>query len=218
MTELDRSSARGHVFVIAAPSGTGKTTLCRRLLERDSRLRLSVSHTTRPIRNGEVDGDDYHFVASKKAFRDLTDAGAFLEHAEYNSNLYGTSLAALEVPLAAGADVLLEIEVQGAEQVKAKRPDACLIFLLPPSLEVLEERLRGRKTDSEEVIQHRMALVDRELAAASHFDFAVVNDDLERAVDEVMKVIEAVRRGATTDLVETFGREAVLGRWHARQA
>lgn len=211
-------SPRGHVFVIAAPSGTGKTTLCRRLLERDHRLRLSVSHTTRPRRSGEVDGVDYHFVDSKKAFRDLTDAGVFLEHAEYNNNLYGTSSEAIDAHLSNGDDVLLEIEVQGAEQVKEKRPDATLIFLLPPTLAVLEERLRGRKTDSEEVIQHRMALVDRELAAADHFDFAVVNDDLERAVDEVLQVIEAVRADRSDAIAGLFGRATVLGRWHAGQA
>jgi len=115
---------RGHVFVIAAPSGTGKTTLCRLLLKRDSGLTLSVSHTTRSKRAGEVDGKDYHFVSSNKAFRQLKDDGIFLEHAEYNGNLYGTSWAAIESPIAAGEDVLLEIEVQGAEQVKAKRPDS----------------------------------------------------------------------------------------------
>lgn len=208
---------RGHVFVIAAPSGTGKTTLCRRLLERDPCLRLSVSHTTRAPRPGEEDGVDYHFVPSKRAFRELTDQGAFLEHAEYNNNLYGTSWAAIEDPLEEGFDVLLEIEVQGAEQVKKRRPEACLIFLLPPSLEILERRLRSRNTDSEDVIEHRMALVDRELAAAPLFDFAVVNDDLDRAVDEVLEIIEAVREGRPASIARRFGREVVLGRWHARQ-
>lgn len=217
MIDVPKASASGHIFVIAAPSGTGKTTLCRRLLERDRGLKLSVSHTTRPMRKGEVDGVDYHFVSSKKAFRELTDARAFLEHAEYNSNLYGTSWAAIEASVHSGEDVLLEIEVQGAEQVKAKRPEACLVFLLPPSLAVLEERLRGRQTDSEEVIQHRMALVDRELAAASHFDFAVVNDDLERAESEVLEVIRGVRAGTASELADRFGREAVLERWHAQQ-
>lgn len=217
MIEAAPDVSRGHVFVIAAPSGTGKTTLCRLLLQRDPRLTLSVSHTTRPMRKGEVDGRDYHFVPSKKEFRKLTDEGAFLEHAEYNNNLYGTSWAAIEAPLDSGDDVLLEIEVQGAEQVKKKRPDACLVFLLPPSLAVLEERLRGRKTDSEEVIQHRMALVDRELAAAGLFDFAVVNDDLDRAVGEVLEVITSVREGRERDLADGFGREAVLARWHAEQ-
>jgi guanylate kinase len=211
-------ASRGHVFVIAAPSGTGKTTLCRKLLERDGRLKLSVSHTTRSMRKGEVDGVDYHFVESKKVFRELTDAGDFLEHAEYNGNLYGTSWGAIDAPGAAGQDVLLEIEVQGAEQVKSARPDACLIFLLPPSMEILEKRLRGRQTDSEEVIQHRMALADRELAAAGHFDYAVVNDELERAVDDVLAVIEGVREGRDTETRERFGRAKVLARWHEDQS
>jgi guanylate kinase len=170
------------------------------------------------MRSGEVDGKHYHFVASKKEFRDLTDRGIFLEHAEYNNNLYGTSLDAVEEPVAAGDDVLLEIEVQGAEQVKAKLPDACLIFLLPPSLSVLEERLRGRRTDSEEVIQHRMALVDRELAAAGHFDFAVINDDLDRAVDEVLQIIEGVRSGDLAAVNQRHGRAGVLDAWQAAQA
>lgn len=210
------SGSRGSVFVIAAPSGTGKTTLCRRILERDRNLRLSVSHTTRPQREGERDGEDYHFVTAE-AFRGLVDEQGFIEHAEYNGNLYGTSWEAIEAPLDEGRDVVLEIEVQGAEQVKERRPDACLIFLLPPSLEVLERRLRGRRTDSAEVIQRRMALVDRELAAAPFFDFAVINDELDRAVDEVLLVIEAVRAGKTEPLTERFGRHAVLERWHAAQ-
>ena len=210
------ASPRGHIFVIAAPSGTGKTTLCRHLLERDARLRLSVSHTTRPMRSGEEEGVHYHFV-SVKAFRDLNERNAFLEHAGYGDNLYGTSLEAIEGPLEAGEDVVLEIEVQGAEQVKERRPDACLIFLLPPSLAVLEERLRGRGTDREDVIQRRMALVDRELAAARLFDFAVVNDELARAVDEVLELISGVRQGRSWSLTERFGREAVLARWRAQQ-
>ncbi|MBW1882497.1 MAG: guanylate kinase, partial [Deltaproteobacteria bacterium] len=121
MTNATSASPRGHIFVIAAPSGTGKTTLCRHLLERDPRLRLSVSHTTRAIRSGEEDGVHYHFV-SEKAFRDLDQCNAFLEHAAYGDNLYGTSWAAIEAPLEAGEDVVLEIEVQGAEQVKRRRP------------------------------------------------------------------------------------------------
>ncbi len=216
MTNATSASPRGHIFVIAAPSGTGKTTLCRHLLVRDPRLRLSVSHTTRAIRSGEEDGVHYHFV-SEKAFRDLDERSAFLEHAAYGDNRYGTSWAAIEAPLEAGEDVVLEIEVQGAEQVKRRRPDACLIFLLPPSLEVLEERLRGRDTDCEEVIQRRLALVDRELAAARLFDFAVVNDQLTRAVDEVLELISGLRQGRSESLSRRFGREAVLARWRAQQ-
>ena len=208
MTNATSASPRGHIFVIAAPSGTGKTTLCRHLLVRDPRLRLSVSHTTRAIRSGEEDGVHYHFV-SEKAFRDLDERSAFLEHAAYGDNRYGTSWAAIEAPLEAGEDVVLEIEVQGAEQVKRRRPDACLIFLLPPSLEVLEERLRGRDTDCEEVIQRRLALVDRELAAARLFDFAVVNDQLTRAVDEVLELISGLRQGRSAAGLEKRPRAAL---------
>ena len=206
----------GHIFVVAAPSGTGKTTICRMLLERDPRLRLSVSHTTRAPRTGEVDGVDYHFVSTAE-FRALNREGAFLEHAEYGNNLYGTSWKAIDQPLLEGDDVILEIEVQGAEQVKSRRPDANLIFLLPPSLAVLEERLRGRKTDAEAVIQKRMALVDRELAAARLFDYAVVNDDLDAAVERVLDVIEAIREGRAEEIAKTHGRSVVLAAWEAAQ-
>jgi guanylate kinase len=210
------AAANGHVFVIAAPSGTGKTTICRRILERDPRLRLSVSHTTRKPRAGEVDGVHYHFV-SDKSFRELVDADAFLEHAEYGGNAYGTSWRAIEEPLEAGHDVVLEIEVQGAAQIRDRMPGACLIFLLPPSLEVLEQRLRGRHTDEEAVIQRRMSLVDRELAAAHIFDYAIVNDDLETAVSQVLDVIGAVREGRAAAVAKRHGRAAVMTDWNARQ-
>jgi guanylate kinase len=213
---MSSAVTRGHVFVIAAPSGTGKTTLCRKILERDPRLRLSVSHTTRPKRPGEKEGEHYHFVTTD-AFRKLVDANGFLEHAEYNGNLYGTSWASIEAPLETGDDVVLEIEVQGAEQVKKRRPEACLIFLLPPSLVVLEKRLRGRGTDADDVIQRRMALVDRELDAAPLFDYAVINDVLDRAVDDVLEVMAAVRGHKTEGIRDRFGRAAVLRRWHAAQ-
>jgi guanylate kinase len=208
---------RGHVFVIAAPSGTGKTTICRRILEADPNLTLSISHTTRAPRKGEQDGVHYHFV-DDRAFRSLVEQSAFLEHAEYNGRQYGTSWRAIEEPLAAGRDVVLEIEVQGAAQVRERMVDACLIFLLPPSLHVLEQRLRGRGTDEESVIQKRMALVDRELAAAGIFDFAVVNDDLDRAVAEVLLVIRAVREGREAGIRARFGRGPVMAAFHAAQA
>jgi len=211
------SDVKGHVFVIAAPSGTGKTTLCRRILAEDEGLELSVSHTTRTPREGEVDGASYHFV-DPKAFRELVDADAFLEHADYGGNAYGTSWKAIEAPLAEGQDVVLEIEVQGAEQVRSRMPDAILIFLLPPSLSILEDRLRGRKTDSEDVIQRRMALVDRELDAAKHFDFAVINDDLEVAVGQVLDVIRAIRKGDPAEIAGRHGRESVLEAWNTQQS
>jgi len=202
----------GHVFVIAAPSGTGKTTVCRRILAADPGLRLSVSHTTRASRSGERDGADYHFVDDRR-FRELVDGGAFLEHAEYGGHAYGTSWQAIEGPLEAGEDVVLEIEVQGAAQVRERLPSACLIFLLPPDLAVLERRLRARGTDAEAVVQKRMALVDRELAAAGIFDYAIVNDDLDRAVAEVLDVIRGVRAGRTEALARRHGRARVLARW-----
>ena len=216
MSSGQSPTARGHVFVIAAPSGTGKTTLCRHILERDPRLRLSISHTTRSPRSGEQNGVHYHFVSDEE-FRALREAEGFLEHAEYGGNAYGTSWQAIEEPLEAGDDVVLEIEVQGAAQVRERRPSACLIFLLPPSLAVLEERLRGRGTDEEAVIQRRMALVDRELAAAKIFDYAVVNDDLEQAVRDVLDLIAAVREGRGEEVAAVYGRSAVLERWNQSQ-
>lgn len=206
------SEPKGHVFVIAAPSGTGKTTICRRLLERDPRLRLSISHTTRESRPGEKEGVDYHFV-SAEAFRELVEADGFLEHAEYGGNVYGTSFRAIEEPIDGGLDVLLEIEVQGASQVRERRPAACLIFILPPNLEVLEDRLRGRGTDEESVIQRRMSLVDRELAVANIFDYAVINDDLDEAVSEVHEVIAAIRDRRGAEITLRYGRAGVLERW-----
>jgi guanylate kinase len=212
MTAENHSTVRGHVFVIAAPSGTGKTTVCRHILERDPRLRLSISHTTRKPRSGEKDGVHYHFVSDEE-FRELREADGFLEHAEYGGNAYGTSWKAIEEPLELGHDVVLEIEVQGAAQVRDRRPSACLIFLLPPSLEVLEERLRGRGTDEEAVIQRRMALVDRELAAAKIFDYAVINDDLEQAVTHVLDLIAGVREGRGEEMAALYGRASVLEGW-----
>ena len=202
----------GNVFVIAAPSGTGKTTICQQILKRDSRLRLSISHTTRSPRSREKNGVHYQFVTDKK-FRELREADLFLEHAEYGGNVYGTSWMAIEGPLESGQDVVLEIEVQGAAQVRERRPSACLIFLLPPTLAALEARLRGRNTDSEDVIQRRMTLVDRELAAAKIFDYAIVNDDLETAVDQVLEVVEAIRDGGGAGIAAKHGCEAVMARW-----
>ncbi len=214
---MSPGAKKGHVFVVAAPSGTGKTTLCRRILEEDAGLTISVSHTTRPPRTGEADGVDYHFV-DEEAFLELVREEGFLEHAEYNGHNYGTSWRAIEAPLDEGRDVVLEIEVQGAEQVRERMSDAILIFLLPPSLVVLEERLRGRQTDSDAVIAKRLALVDRELAAAKHFDFAIVNDDLELAVRQVRGVIEAVRAGDRDGVLREHGRASVLTTWEAVQA
>lgn len=200
---------RGIPFVISAPSGTGKTTVCRRLLEADAGLSLSVSHTTRAARPGEKDGVDYHFV-TRDAFERLVEDGAFLEHAEYRGNLYGTSLAAVEAPLGRGQDVLLEIEVQGARQVRERVREARFVFLLPPSRGELERRLRARGTESDDVVARRLEVAAEELQEVFRYDYAVVNDDLEAAVARVLAIIDAERRGAAAVLSERFAPNAVL--------
>jgi guanylate kinase len=189
--------------VVAAPSGTGKTTVCRRLVDRNDRLVFSISHTTRPIRETETDGVDYHFVSAEE-FQRLIDAGAFIEWAVYNGNHYGTSWDSIEAPLAGGCDVLLEIEVQGARQVRERLDDARMIFLLPPSFETLRERLTGRGTDSEAVIRKRLDLAREEFEAIGHFDYVIENDDLERCVAAIESVLRAERSGDTGGVREDF--------------
>jgi len=203
----DDAAKLGIPFVVAAPSGTGKTTVCRRVVDRDGRISFSVSHTTRPRREGEVDGRDYFFV-DESEFRRLVDEGAFLEWAEYNSHLYGTSWKAIRSGLAGGRELLLEIEVQGARQVRARCPAARLIFLMPPSMEGLRRRLEGRGTDSPEEIRRRLEVANRELAAICDFDYAVTNDDLERCVADLLEIIGAERAGSSDALREQFSPAA----------
>ncbi|MDJ0853304.1 MAG: guanylate kinase [Myxococcota bacterium] len=202
-------SRHGIPFVVAAPSGTGKTTVCRRVVAADDALEFSVSHTTRAPRAGEQDGVHYHFVAPSR-FEALVGEGAFLEWAEYNGNRYGTSWQAIEEPLAQGRDVVLEIEVQGAAQVRERRSDARFIFLLPPSMAALERRLRERGTDAEREVNARLALARQELRAALRFDYAVVNDTLDRCVDEVREVVQGEREGRTEGLRRRFDPQAAL--------
>ena len=190
---------RGVPFVLSAPSGAGKTTVCKGVIARDAGIVVSVSHTTRAPRPGV----EYQFVSSA-AFRTLVAEGAFLEHAEYSGNLYGTSWAAIDAPLGRGQDVLLEIETEGARQVRERRPDAHLIFLLPPSLAVLESRLRGRGTEKGEEIDRRLAIARREFATASLFDSFVVNEDAERAVGDVLSIVAAVRAGSLAKVGDRF--------------
>lgn len=212
MSEGGDGVRRGRPFVVAAPSGTGKTTVCRAAIDRDPHLRFSISHTTRPPRPGERDGVDYHFVGSER-FGELAAAGAFVEFAEYNGNLYGTSWEALEAPLAAGWDLIVEIEVKGARLFRERRRDACFIFLLPPDMQVLRERLRARGTDSDETIAKRLAIAEQELAAVELFDYAVVNDELARAVEAVLEIVRAERAGRTAGVRERHGRDVVFRHW-----
>jgi guanylate kinase len=176
------------VFVITGPSGVGKGTLIRGLLERVPELELSVSATTRPPRPGEVDGVDYHFLTPAQ-FQERVAAGDFVEHATYSGNMYGTLRSELERRTAAGVGVVLEIEVQGARQVRAAMPDAVAVFIAPPSLDALRVRLVGRGTDSPEQVDERLRTAERELEARSEFAHVVVNDRLEHATDQLEGIV-----------------------------
>jgi guanylate kinase len=179
---------RGSLIVIAAPSGGGKTSLVNRLLERDSRLVLSISHTTRPPRPGEVDGEHYHFV-SEAEFEQMVANGDFMEHARVFDNRYGTSQNSVGLQLEQGNDVLLDIDWQGARQVRSAFPNSCLIFIIPPSLETLRQRLTKRAQDSASVIQRRMRDARSEISHWAEFDQLVVNDDFELALEELLAII-----------------------------
>lgn len=185
---------RGRLIVVAGPSGVGKGTVVRGLLSRDPEgLVLSVSATTRPPRAAERDGFDYFFVDDAR-FQRMIDDGEFLEWAQvFTGSRYGTPRAFVESRLVQGRDVLLEIDTQGAAQVRDRAPEAILILLEPPSIEDLERRLRGRGTESEASLAERLAAAERELAQAAWFDHRVVNDDLDRAVDEVAAIIQGSR-------------------------
>jgi guanylate kinase len=178
------------VFVITGPSGVGKGTLIRALRERLPELELSTSATTRRPREGEEDGRDYHFL-TREEFAARADANEFLEHAAYSGNRYGTLRSEVERRLAEGRSVLLEIEVQGARQVRAAMPEALLVFISPPSEEALRERLEGRGTDSAEAIDERLRTAELELAAQQEFKHVVVNDELARAVDELERIVHS---------------------------
>ena len=179
---------RGSLFVIAAPSGAGKTSLVKAVLERDPSLRVSVSHTTRKPREKEIHGEHYHFVGIDD-FKRLRDAGEFLEHAQVFDNFYGTGRAQVEKLRAAGHDVILEIDWQGAQQVRRAQPDCKTVFILPPSRRELEARLRNRKTDSEAVIERRLRDCIADMSHYAEFDSVIVNDDFEKAVRELLEVL-----------------------------
>lgn len=179
---------RGQLYVFTGPSGTGKGSLLKRLRGKDRLLAYSVSATTRSPRPGERDGVDYYFL-SEESFQQKIAAGAFLEYAHYVNHWYGTLEKAVENQLQRGIDVALEIEVQGALQVRAKRPEAILIFIVPPSKEELRKRLEHRGTEEPEVVEARLAQAEKELKYAEQFDYVVVNDDLERAAEELRSIV-----------------------------
>jgi len=187
--------ASGCLFVLAAPSGGGKTSLVRALLEREPGMRLSISYTTRPPRPGEQDGVDYRFVDEAK-FNALQSAGEFLEHAYVHGNWYATSATWLRHEIEAGHDVLLEIDWQGARQVRRLIPEAVHVFILPPSLASLKERLEKRGQDSPEVIARRIEAAREEMRHCGDFDYVIMNQDFARAVDDLSVIVRAARLAA----------------------
>ena len=202
-------AGRGRLVVVSAPSGTGKTTVVERLVERCSNLVRSRSYTSRPRRPGETDGIDYNFV-SRPIFEEMVSSDAFLEWAQIFGNLYGTARKDTEEALAAGQDVLLVIDVQGARLVRERMPDTVGVFVLPPSFDVLATRLRGRNQDPEAAIEKRLATARAEVDAVDQYDYVIVNDDLDACVDELEAIVRAerarrVRRAdEISDILRTF--------------
>jgi guanylate kinase len=195
------SAAPGNLFVIAAPSGGGKTSLTRALLERERGIRLSVSYTTRPPRPGEQDGVDYHFLSADR-FASLKDANEFLEHAHVHGNWYATSATWLKSQVSAGQDVLLEIDWQGAAQVRVLIPQSVHIFILPPSLEALEERLVRRGQDDAATIARRLDAAREEIRHCVEFNYVIINQEFASAVDDLSAVVRATRLRAAQQLVQ----------------
>lgn len=183
---------KGTLYVISAPSGAGKTSLVGAMLKRDFRLGVSVSHTTRPMRPGEQDGTNYHFV-TREAFEAMIGRGEFLEHADVFGNYYGTSQVWVEQTLGRGQDVILEIDWQGAAQIRRLMPECVSIFIVPPSFAILQERLTGRGTDAPEVIGRRLKEAAEECGHALEFDFLVVNDDFDHALADLLSIVSAQR-------------------------
>jgi guanylate kinase len=208
------SSRRGLLFIVSAPSGTGKTTLVERLVQVVPRLRMSRSYTSRPARAGEKDGVDYHFI-SRDRFEAMMADHAFLEWADVFGNYYGTSAGDTEGILAAGEDVVLVIDVQGARQVRGRGIETVGVFVLPPSAAVLETRLRGRSKDTEEQILRRLGVARTEVGEYAQYEYVVVNDDLDGAVNRMRAIVMAERarvramRGEAETIIDTFQQRPV---------
>lgn len=181
---------KGMLIVLSGPSGAGKDTILGKLLEKRDDVNLSISYTTRTPRLGEVDGKDYHFV-DKEVFQKAIDDGEMLEYACYCGNYYGTPRFEVEKSLESGKSVILEIEVQGAEQIIKKCPDAVSIFIVPPSIEELKKRLKNRASDSEEAVIKRVSEAEKEISLAGHYRYIVVNDDVKLCTDNVSKIIDS---------------------------
>ena len=189
---MSSSVRRGRLFVVSAPSGAGKTTVVERLIQLMPDLRMSRSYTSRPARPGEEDGVDYNFV-SRDRFEAMVAGDQFLEWADVFGNLYGTSTVDTERALAAGTDLVLVIDVQGARQVRRQRPSVASVFVLPPSLDALETRLRGRSKDSEEQVRRRLETARQEVSAVSEYDYVLINDEVDGCVERLRAIVVAER-------------------------
>jgi guanylate kinase len=189
----------GNLFIVCAPSGAGKTSLVNALLEREPDVELSVSYTTRAPRNGETDGVDYHFV-TRERFVEMAGRGEFLESAEVHGNLYGTSQTWIDARMRAGRDLVLEIDWQGAQQVRRLVPSAIGVFVLPPSLEALRRRLTARGQDSSAVIEQRLANARDEIAHVEEFDYVIINQTFDVAVVDLVSIVRATRLNVTAQL------------------
>jgi guanylate kinase len=204
------SKGRGLLFIVSAPSGAGKTTLVERLVEQVPHLRMSRSYTSRAAREGEIDGVDYNFV-TRERFEAMVAVGEFLEWADVFGNLYGTSAADTERILESGSDLVLVIDVQGARKVRRRGIETTAVFVMPPSFDVLEKRLRGRSKDSDEAVTRRLHIARQEVASFAEYDFVVINDELTAAVDRLRSIVVAERsrlkcmRGEADAIVKTFG-------------
>jgi guanylate kinase len=201
------------VFIVSAPSGSGKSTLVNRLLQREPRLMFSVSYTTRAPRGAEIPGENYHYISRDEFERQIA-KGAFLEHADVFGHYYGTHRSVLEQARAEGRDLILDIDVQGARQLKRSIPDAVTIFIVAPSRDILEQRLRMRSEDEESVIERRLRKAADEIRNSEMYDYVLVNDDIERSTDTLVSIVKAerVRRARVADqvraILETFEQPA----------
>jgi guanylate kinase len=196
---MNPNPAQGVLFIVSAPSGAGKTSLVKALLKTDPAIHLSVSYTTRTPRPGETEGRDYHFV-SRERFEIMLADGEFLEHAEVYGNFYGTSKGSIGRDLNAGHDILLEIDWQGADQVRRHFPESASIFILPPSFNALRTRLAGRGQDSDEIIERRLAAAAHDVAHADAFDYIIVNDDFDHALQDLVAITRSIRLEAARQL------------------